>query len=268
GDDLGVAADRGRLPSRQQLAEVEDVDVVANPHHQAHVVIDQQHRDVEPLPHRVQQLRQPRRLLRVEAGRRPVQQPQPRPHRARAAEARSHVRRRIDQRVAFEEDRALVRGDNAGDAVEERRLAGAVGADQAEDLAPVQVQRHFVQSDDSAEAHRDVAHAQHRHATFTFLPPSPLTADRAWSTRWRRSPHTPSGTVMSWTINSTPTAIWNQSYELSYWCTNKVPCPYRVSTSGTKARTAPPSAAAGTYRTPIRTAMAATCSDVKSTNGC
>ena len=212
-DHFGVGADRGGLPSRQQLAEVEDVDVVANPHHQAHVVIDQQHRDVEPLPHRVQQLRQPRGLLRVEAGRRLVQQQQPRPHRERArdldtsldprrqvpgqracvtvevehvqdracafhrrafrvgrerqmervaervapaervhrhdqvlgdrhrapqlevlkcardAEARSHVRRRIDQRVAFEEDGALVRGDDAGDAVEERRLAGAVGAD-------------------------------------------------------------------------------------------------------------------------------------------
>src|SRR2546426_1529363 len=341
GDDLGVAADRGGLPSRQQLAEVEDVDVVANPHHQAHVVIDQQHRDVEPLPHRVQQLRQTRRLLRVEAGRRLVQQQQPRPHRERArdldtpldprrqvarqracgtvevehvkdracafhrrafrvrgerqmervaervapaervhrhdqvlgdghrapqlevlkcardAEARSHVRRRIDQRVAFEEDRALVRGDDAGDAVEERRLAGAVGTDQAEDLAAVQVQRHSVQSDDSAEAHCDVAYTQHRHATFTFLPPSPLTADRAWSTRWRRSPHTPSGSVMSWTINSTPTAIWNQSYEISYWRPNKVPCPYRVSTSGTKAMNAPPNAAAGTYRMPISTAMAA-----------
>src|SRR5690349_8152199 len=108
--------------------------------------------------------------------------------------------------MAFEEHCAAVRADDAGDAVEQRGLAGAVGADQAEDLSAVQVERHSVERDDSAEAHGDVAHPQHRHATFTFLPPSAPTADHAWRIRWRRSPHTPSGSVMSCTIKSTPTA--------------------------------------------------------------
>jgi hypothetical protein len=44
-----------------------------------------------------------------------------------------------------------------GEAVEERRLAGAVRSDQAEDRALVHVERHTVQRDDAAEHDADVA---------------------------------------------------------------------------------------------------------------
>ena len=123
------------------------------------------------------------------------------------AEPRAFVHRRVSQRVVVEIDRPCVRPDDAGDAVEERGLARAVGPDEAEDLAAVQVQRHAIESDDAAKPHGQVAHAEHRHATFTLRPPTAPAADRACRTRLRRSPHTPSGSAMSWTMSSTPTAI-------------------------------------------------------------
>ncbi len=50
--------------------------------------------------------------------------------------------------MAFERDLALVRLQQAGDHVEGRRLAGAVGPEQADRLALAHVQRHAV--DDAA----------------------------------------------------------------------------------------------------------------------
>ena len=49
----------------------------------------------------------------------------------------------------------------AEDAVEQRRLAAAVRADDAEDLAFVDVERHAVDGDDAAEALLQVAHLEH-----------------------------------------------------------------------------------------------------------
>ena len=129
----------------------------------------------------------------------------------RDAEPRTQVRRRVGQRPRVEIDRPAVGPHHAGDAVEHRRLACAVGADQAEDLAAVQVERDAVEGDDASEADGHITDAQHRHATFTFLVPNALAVDHVCSALLRRSPHTPSGKTMSWMIRSTPTAIENQS---------------------------------------------------------
>src|SRR5262245_32370424 len=57
-------------------------------------------------------------------------------------------------------------------AVEQRRLAAAVGTDDAEYLASVDVERHPVDRDDAAEALLEVAHREHR----SHRAPSPGTA--------------------------------------------------------------------------------------------
>ena len=65
-------------------------------------------------------------------------------------------------RAALEQDVALVGHVEAGQAIEERGLAGAVGADQPGDAAGRHVEGDAVERDDAAEAHRHVAHAQQR----------------------------------------------------------------------------------------------------------
>jgi hypothetical protein len=84
GDHLGVVANRRGPAFGQDLSEVEHVHVIADPHDQAHVVVDQQHRDVEPLAHRAQQASQARGFLRVKPGRRLIQQQQAGTHRQRS----------------------------------------------------------------------------------------------------------------------------------------------------------------------------------------
>jgi hypothetical protein len=80
--------------------------------------------------------------LRVAVGRRHdvlldrhVQEEAQRLERARHAELRDPVRRQAHEVAAGEEDLAPVGPVDARDHVEERRLAGAVGADHADDLA-------------------------------------------------------------------------------------------------------------------------------------
>ena len=67
-----------------------------------------------------------------------------------------------EDRAALEQDVAAVGHVQTRQAVEERGLARAVGADQAGDLARRNIERHAVERDDAAEAHRNVAHAQLR----------------------------------------------------------------------------------------------------------
>ena len=57
---------------------------------------------------------------------------------------------------ADQRDRALLRRVDAGQRVEQRRLAGAVRADDGQDLAAVHLQRDVVEADDAAEAQRHV----------------------------------------------------------------------------------------------------------------
>src|SRR5687768_1976059 len=72
------------------------------------------------------------------------------------------VHRRAEQIVAVEDDAALVGFVQAGDHVERGRLPGAVGADQADDLAGGDVEGHAVERDDAAEATGDVLDREER----------------------------------------------------------------------------------------------------------
>ena len=67
------------------------------------------------------------------------------------------VRRARQDALAFHQDVAGARLIEPAEAIEERRLAGAVRSDQAEDLALVHVERHAIQRDDAAEHDADVA---------------------------------------------------------------------------------------------------------------
>ena len=67
------------------------------------------------------------------------------------AELDDLLRRRVVDLVAEHGDRAAGRCQHAGDQVEGRALAGAVGADQGDDLAGLDVERDVVDGDDAAE---------------------------------------------------------------------------------------------------------------------
>ena len=69
-------------------------------------------------------------------------------------------RGRFEDRLALEQHVAAVRRVEAAQAVEEGRLAGAVGADQAGDLAGKDIEGYAIERHDAAEANRDVADAQ------------------------------------------------------------------------------------------------------------
>ncbi len=72
------------------------------------------------------------------------------------------VTRQALERLTIEHDRAALEVVQPGQAVEQRRLSGAVGADQADDLARVHVEGNAVEGDDTAEAHADVQDGQKR----------------------------------------------------------------------------------------------------------
>src|SRR4029077_11311237 len=65
-----------------------------------------------------------------------------------------------DQLAAVELDAAGVGDDEAVERVEERRLAGAVGSDDAEDLAGADLERNVVQRLEPSETHRHVVHGE------------------------------------------------------------------------------------------------------------
>src|SRR6185503_7742406 len=76
--------------------------------------------------------------------------------RPRDAAADDPVRRGAQEILPVELHGARIRRVEAGDHVEDRRLAGPVRADQARDRALLDVERHRVQRDDAAEAQRDL----------------------------------------------------------------------------------------------------------------
>ena len=78
------------------------------------------------------------------------------------ADARDGMARLAEDGAALEQDVAVVGHVEARQAVEERGLARAVGADQAGDLAGRHVEGDAVQRHDAAEADRYGAHAQQR----------------------------------------------------------------------------------------------------------
>ena len=63
--------------------------------------------------------------------------------------------------MAVEFDDALVRPDEAGDHVEDRRLAGAVGTEQADRLAPPHRQADVLDDDRAAIAFAEIGDGQH-----------------------------------------------------------------------------------------------------------
>ena len=83
--------------------------------------------------------------------------------RARDPATNDAVRRRAQQALAVEAQRAGVRLVEPGDHVEERGLAGAVRPDQADDLPRLDVERDIVDRDDPAEPPRHVANLEQRH---------------------------------------------------------------------------------------------------------
>ncbi len=90
------------------------------------------------------------------------------------------VRRPRQDALAFHQDVARARLVEPAQAIEERGLAGAVRADQAEDLALMHVERHAIQRNDAAEHDADVANRKQRRCfPAPFGPassrPAPLT---------------------------------------------------------------------------------------------
>jgi len=74
------------------------------------------------------------------------------------------VRRQAGELVRLEPGAAGLKTHVSGDDVDERRLARAIGADQAEDLPLLQLERDAVEGDDAAEPHRDIANLEQRGA--------------------------------------------------------------------------------------------------------
>jgi hypothetical protein len=68
-----------------------------------------------------------------------------------------------DQILAVHLHRAMARGKVAGDHLDQRRLAGAVVAHQADHLSGLDRQRHVVDRLDGAEVFRDVGEFENRH---------------------------------------------------------------------------------------------------------
>src|SRR5262249_43820585 len=79
------------------------------------------------------------------------------------AEGGDAMHRQSDDVAAFVHDLAARRWpDEAGDAVEQRGLAGPVGADDAEDRLRIDVEGNRIEGVYAAETHRDVLKAKNR----------------------------------------------------------------------------------------------------------
>ena len=72
------------------------------------------------------------------------------------------VRRQREQVFTVERDPARPRTVEPGDQVEDGRLAGAVGADQREDLSIADLDAELAQGGEAAEADREIFDAEHR----------------------------------------------------------------------------------------------------------
>jgi hypothetical protein len=96
------------------------------------------------------------------------------------------VRLEPEQRLVLEEDVAVVRPVHAGDEVEERRLAGAVRADDADDLTLGDVQVEILDHGEPAEALRDVPQLEHQTISTRDVPSSPC--GRAFMRTMRMTP--------------------------------------------------------------------------------
>ena len=115
--------------------------------------------------------------------------------RARDSEARALVRLPAVEHRALEDDLAAVVRESPRDAVDERRLARAVRADQSESPARPDPEAHRVEGDESPETLGDRAHVEQ---------------GARWShgrapRHFRTSPTMPSGAAITKNTSSTPT---------------------------------------------------------------
>ncbi len=69
-------------------------------------------------------------------------------------------------RLTLEQDLAFLRRVDPGDHVEERRLAGAVRADDADDLALADDEVEPVEAPEPTEGERDALHLEQRRSLF------------------------------------------------------------------------------------------------------
>jgi hypothetical protein len=68
--------------------------------------------------------------------------------------------RQAQDRAAFKQDVAAFRYIESRKTIEERGLAGPIGADDADDLAGRNIETDTVEGNDAAESHRNVPHTQ------------------------------------------------------------------------------------------------------------
>ena len=73
------------------------------------------------------------------------------------------MRRPLQDRLAFQQNVAFARLIESAQAIEQRRLAGAIRSDQPENLPALHVEGDAVQRDDAAEHDADVVHRKQRH---------------------------------------------------------------------------------------------------------
>ena len=98
--------------------------------------------------------------------------------RAADAEPRHALGARGAQRLAAERNRAGARPQLAGEQIDQRRFARAVGADERVNLAALELERHAVDRDQASEAARQLACSQHRVSHFAFFRANGATSDR------------------------------------------------------------------------------------------
>ena len=82
--------------------------------------------------------------------------------RAGDAQVGDQMPRRRQNRYALEPDFALARLIQAAEAIEQRGLAGAIGADQSEDLSLLDIEGYVVEGNHAAKADRHATHVQKR----------------------------------------------------------------------------------------------------------
>ena len=94
----------------------------------------------------------------------------------RHAAAGDLVGRRVGHVAAVEDDRAAARLDEAGDRLQQRRLPGAVGAEQGDDLALVDLEVDAEQHLHAVVVHVDAPHEQQLDLALAALVQRPRTA--------------------------------------------------------------------------------------------
>ena len=123
------------------------------------------------------------------------------------------MRLHVHDRTAFESHATGIGRKHPGDAVEQGRLAGTVGTDQPQDLAPIEVERHVVEGTHTAEAQAYILDFEQAHDAGTFSGGA-FCLPRRWkmcSKRLASCPHTPSGRLIICTIRRMPSATLNHS---------------------------------------------------------